>query len=467
MDELISSADSSEVPIKVFVGDNLGSRTLLFKLPMFEFFSRSQVANDRSADEHTQRKLDPNHARKLAIYVLRGFVMTAIRRREQKKEPVPAAFRQVLKMLGEQPYISLQPIVANLRSTTRDGGSMRGRPRQDKSDETICFEFFFGQKDLLWIVDGQHRRWAMELVFQFIKDVRLYAKYPKKALFTTGATDVTDAEMEVWNECAQVSRQATVAIELHLGLNVEEERQLFHDLNNLGKRVEASLSFDFDNSNPVNAFIKDVLIAGNFVEVVEKDVVNWAQDTGALARKDVVAVNAHLFLNKSNVSGAVPPKVEPKKDVALRFWQAVQAIPGFGEQGAKTKTVAAQPVVLKALAKLTYDFAWGKWSDQPELLDALLDGISDVDFSHDNPMWRYYEMDDKERKRNKLTDLGDYLPTTTGNRDIGQFQNGVMRFGAKHNDIFPIIGDMIRWTLKLPSRHEDASAFAAIPQATV
>jgi hypothetical protein len=82
-------------------------------------------------------------------------------------------------------------------------------------------------------------------------------------------------------------------------------------------------------------------------------------------------------------------------------------------------------------------------------------------------MWRYYEMDDKERKRNKLTDLGDYLPTTTGNRDIGQFQNGVMRFGAKHNDIFPIIGDMIRWTLKLPSRHEDASAFAAIPQATV
>src|SRR5262249_61853466 len=74
MDELLSSADSSEVPIKVFVGDNLGSRTLLFKLPMFEFFSRSQVANDRSADEHTQRKLDPNHARKLAIYILRGFV---------------------------------------------------------------------------------------------------------------------------------------------------------------------------------------------------------------------------------------------------------------------------------------------------------------------------------------------------------------------------------------------------------
>jgi hypothetical protein len=29
-----------------------------------------------------------------------------------------------------------------------------------------------------------------------------------------------------------------------------------------------------------------------------------------------------------------------------------------------------------------------------------------------------------------------------------------MRFGAKHNDIFPIIGDMIRWKLNLPKRGE-------------
>jgi hypothetical protein len=28
-----------------------------------------------------------------------------------------------------------------------------------------------------------------------------------------------------------------------------------------------------------------------------------------------------------------------------------------------------------------------------------------------------------------------------------------MRFGAKHNDIYPIIGDMIRWKLDFPSRH--------------
>jgi hypothetical protein len=31
----------------------------------------------------------------------------------------------------------------------------------------------------------------------------------------------------------------------------------------------------------------------------------------------------------------------------------------------------------------------------------------------------------------------------------------VFRFGAKHNDIYPILGDMIRWQLKLPSRHAE------------
>lgn len=44
--------------------------------------------------------------------------------------------------------------------------------------------------------------------------------------------------------------------------------------------------------------------------------------------------------------------------------------------------------------------------------------------------------------------LKSYLPSEeTGNRDIGGFNAGLMRFGSKHNDIFPIIGDMIRYQL--------------------
>jgi hypothetical protein len=468
LDELMGSADAAETPIKVFVGNNLGNRTFHFEMPMYDFFNRSEVANDREAsEEYAQRRLDPTHARKLAVFILRGLVSAAIRQREMRGKPVPPAFTRVMNVLGSQPYCAVQPIVANLRTCERDGRGMRGRLREARdTGEALCFEFYLALKDVLYIIDGQHRRWAMELVFQFLKDVQLNGKYPKRSLYPAETTDVPENEMDVWLECKELSRQFTVSIELHLGLSVAEERQLFHDLNNLGKRVEAGLSFEFDNSNPVNAFIKEELLGTGIVKVVEKDIVNWNDDTGAIARKNLVAVNAHLFLNKSNITGAIPSKVDPKKEVARQFWHAVTAIPGFGEPGAKATTVAAQPVVMKALAKLTYDFAFDKHPN-PGLLQQLFDGMTDGDdlFSHENPMWRYFEMNDKERRLNGLSGLSDYLPKTQGNRDIGQFQDGVMRFGAKHNDIYPIIGDMIRWRLGLPSRHEGASI--EIPEAVV
>src|SRR4051812_39822403 len=83
-----------------------------------------------------------------------------------------------------------------------------------------------------------------------------------------------------------------------------------------------------------------------------------------------------------------------------------------------------------------------------------LSDLTDIDLSHDNPMWRYYEYSSEERRHHGLEGLAEYLPADEGgNRDIGSFQAGVMRFGAKHNDIYPIIGDMIRWKLGLSARH--------------
>lgn len=189
---------------------------------------------------------------------------------------------------------------------------------------------------------------------------------------------------------------------------------------------------------------------------MEREVKEWKDDEGAITLKDAVAVNAILFLNKTNIAGAMPGAVKEKSPTAKAFWEAVNAISGFGEHGAKEKTVAAQPVVLKALAKLVFDFGFSarRPANGQELLDTLLGSVTDLDFSHENPMWRYYELSDEERATFGLEGLADYLPPAEGgNRDIGSYQSGVMRFGAKHNDIYPILGDMIRWKLGLPSRH--------------
>jgi hypothetical protein len=333
-----------------------------------------------------------------------------------------------------------------------------------KFEETACFKLFLSQKHVLWVIDGQHRRKAMELVFNFLDAVRSTGAYPKKSSLFLSETGIASREEQtVWEECFAVARgYATVMAEVHLGLRAEEERQLFHDLNNLGKKVEASLALQFDNSNPINLFIKEKLIKGLGMTVIEKDVTDWNDDTGAISRKDLVAINAILFLNKTNIGGATPTVVTPKEAVARRFWEAVDAIPGFGEEGAKERTVAAQPVVLKALAKLVYDFAFSPRRDEvsaDQSLEKLLSGISDIDFTHANPMWRYYEFDDQHRTATNLSGLATYLPPSDdrANRDLGSFQNGFMRFGAKHNDIFPLIGDMIRWSLGLPARsHKSA-----------
>jgi hypothetical protein len=269
---------------------------------------------------------------------------------------------------------------------------------------------------------------------------------------------VTAEELEVWNEIFQAARQScNVIVDVHLGLNAEQERQVFHDLNNLAKPVAASLAYQFDSSNPVNVFIKEQLIEDGawHCRVVDRDTTDWHDDDGAIAYKDLVAINARLFINKTTISSATPTEVLPRAPIAREFWTAVAKIAHWGRAGAKTKTVAAQPVVLKAAAKVVYDFAFGRESD-PERLRGFIDAIPQIDLSHQNPCWRYYELTPQERST-RLPGLDSYLPVSGdgANRDIGGWDasEGVFRFGAKHNDIVPILADMMRWMARLPSRH--------------
>ena len=469
LSQAFQAADSSLRPFNVLTGFNLGNNTLLLNIPMHQFYEMSAVANEKGLAEQAhdgpiaQRKLDPKHATKLAIYILKGLVNAAIISRRASGEEISEAFLRIQKSLGKQPYMSLQPIVANLRPPfCKPGGEGLQWTQLQPGGITV----HLGDKDVLWVVDGQHRRFALEIVFDFLKDIKMTHEYPKRVkLFPFEKGHVMQAdELAVWMEVFEVARTSCrMMVEVHLGLNSDQERQLFHDLNNLGKKIENSLAFSFDNSNPINLFIKDELVEGSILSahVVEKDIIDWHKDPGAITWKDLTAINAVLFLNKTNITGAQPAEIEERKDVAREFWESVSRIDDFGQAQARKKTVAAQPVLLKALGKLTYDFAFGRAKD-PALLSKLISGIPKLDLSHQNPMWRYYEMTPTERASSGLSGLAEYLPLDTvdgelsqgANRDLGRFEPGeqVMRFGAKHNDIFPLLGDMIRWRLQLPSR---------------
>lgn len=327
--------------------------------------------------------------------------------------------------------------------------------------ETAGFKVFLAERHILWVIDGQHRRHAADLCIEFLEGVRQTGRYPSKGavLYPNKGQAVSEQEMVVWNETYEAARSyATLTVEVHLGLNIDQERQLFHDLNRLGKKVDASLAFQFDGSNPITHFIKNKLVSDLGISITEVEPKDWSDDTGALLLKDVVAINAIAFLNKGNISGATPAVVEPREPTIQELWQRIAEIPNFGESRAKEKTVASQPVVLKALAKITYDlkFSNRRPEDAEELFSEFLSKVADVDFSHTNPMWNFYNLTEGQKVDANLKGLDAYLPEDQDgvNRDIGSIQGSYMRFGAKHNGIYPILADMIRWSTGLPSRRE-------------
>lgn len=465
LEDALQNQNSLGRPIKTFVGYNSGNRTFTLLMSLFELHEFTAVANDPGG-EIVQRKLDMPHATEIARYVLKALLASVERKFTVHGKLIPAALNKLFQDMGRQPYLSIPPLVASFRDCLPNGTNLKVEALTTAADGTACFKIYINHGDVFWIVDGQHRRKGIQLVYEFLDYVNTYKKYPGKgSLYSPKEKkdNLTSEELLIWNECFAMSKSCTVNLEVHLGLNADQERQLFHDLNNLARRVEKGLALQFDNSNPVNSFIKEVLIddlihAENF-EIFSQDKVNWSDETPGLTRKDLVSINAHLILNKTTINNATPLMLEGKQEIARQFWEKVLAIPGMTQASPRKNTVAAQPVVLKALAKLTFDFFFGKnreWTTQ-ENQTKLFECFSQFDFSHSNPIWQYYTMSEDEIRTNNLEGLRDYLPDDNeGNRDLGSLDaNGEFRFGVRHNDIFPIIGDMIRWKLGLPKRKKE------------
>lgn len=452
---------SDDEPINALVGYNLGNLTWASDVPLAKFVEWSEIANDADRGDIAQRKLDPAHAKNLAGFMLKGLVNAAIMKRKLQGKEIPDGFSEVQNKLGTKPYCALQPVVANIRAIDPNKPSIRADRAVTQRGETVGFKVFMPRSYRWWVVDGQHRRFGGEMVMEWLRDVTRSGKYPGRGGIVDLKGEVTPDEMTVWLDALECARSfATIKIEFHLGLNIDQERQLFHDLNNLGKKINVSQATEFDQGNPINHFVRETIEEELGVITTDRDIKEWSKDDGSMLKKDLAGVNAIAFLNRTNVKSATPTVVQERGPSIERLWRAIIALPGFGKPGARLKTVAAQPVVLKALAKLTFDLLFS--NRRPEngeaLFDMLIDRLPDIDFSHGNPIWQFYQMSEADRAKNGISELAEYLPnrgieTSDSNRDVGAYQGGIMRFGAKHNDIFPIIADMIRWKLKLPNRH--------------
>jgi hypothetical protein len=118
-------------------------------------------------------------------------------------------------------------------------------------------------------------------------------------------------------------------------------------------------------------------------------------------------------------------------------------IPSMLDRQHKLRTVSAQPVVLKAIAKLYYDTFFGKNENlrNEENQNKLIDGLNDFDFSHTNPAWRYYILPLEQRAAEGLDGLSSYLLKMT--REQSETLALMMK-KAKHLDFQELITTFIR-----------------------
>ena len=228
----------------------------------------TEIANEQSKNTAfiSQRRLDVDHAKDIAVYMVKGLLSAALRKKQKLEQQISARFEEVRKQFGIQPYLSIPPIVASLRNCNFGGTNLNVKALKTEQGETVAFKIFLNPGDTLWVVDGQHRRKGIQYVKEFLDYIQTYHKYPLKgplAIYKYATKeDLGSEELQIWADCLEQLRACTVAIEVHLGLDENQERQLFHDLNNYGKKVDKSLALRFDASNPVNNFIVSDLIDG-------------------------------------------------------------------------------------------------------------------------------------------------------------------------------------------------------------
>jgi hypothetical protein len=467
--DLNSQVDSTGRWHQMLMGDNLGRKTLKFSMSLKDFIDGSSVGNrttietiqQHQGEFHAQRNLDTVHANGLARYTLMGLVRAGIRSVNGAVDP------SILKMrdeLGDPAYVSLQPVVCNIRTCAANGTDLRIRDVGEGSGlETGAYQVMIGAKQLMWVVDGQHRREGFSRVVDFLRKINQTYKYPAKGLFVPSSYNgniIDGTTHNFWAKILEIAlTQATISIECHLGLNENEEQQLFYDLNSKGKKVTQSLAYQYDHTDPINKFIAEDIIEDELLgfKPSEKDTSDWQADDGSLSRKDINTVTCLLALGKSNSKSATPALVEARREYLKRFWKIIASTDGFGEPKAKSNTLLAQPVVLKAIAKLGFDLAHGHQNIRDEgsykkLCDAIIS--NDLDFSHKNQLWQALLMSADEREQ-ALPGISKYVhvPTDT-NLDAGTYDedNGWMRFGSRHNDIYPRLGDTIRYALSLRPR---------------
>src|SRR6266404_9677718 len=241
---------------------NQGKPTFTGRLTLEQFSDLTVVHNRRWAEDAggdsmdlvTQREIIDAHANGLAAFMLQGLVAATIERAAEESYP-PRLLEDLTKLqdrVGRSQHYGLPQVTLVLQD----------EPEllliKDQGDEPVAARLSMPAGRLFIVADGQHRREAARRVREFLTQIILDRRIPKSGKFYPAQTDpVSVTELEAWIAIQDTFRSWTlISYEAHIGLNVQQARQMFTNYNCNVKPVKADLNLEFDQSNPINQFAK-------------------------------------------------------------------------------------------------------------------------------------------------------------------------------------------------------------------
>ena len=398
--------------------NNLGSTTFTTSIDVGTFLTQSEVGNDLSRGHVTQRPLNIPHATGMAAFNLSALINAVCKKYEAKFGELPQEVVEVFDHVSPKSYYAWAPLVCSVRFPLTE---ILGDPDKTTGEWTLRLR----PDQILWVVDGQHRRKGLEYTRDWLSKMTTERKYPRlKEAFPAGLRNVSDQALVFWQMALQEFVSSfSITAELHFGMTIDQERQLFYFLNDLSRSVPSSVAQSFDKDNVINVFthelVKDFIPSGL---VSDKGQVDW--ENAVWVRRDSLnGINAKLLLNRGNIDGAKSSVVTPRLADARAFWKAVLALPGITDRKA---SLAAQPAMLKAIAKCYYDLMWARGSGRKALpadtAEKFLAALPLVDFSHGNLIWR----------------------GAAGKPTGVLHTDGSYRFSPTHNEIVPYLAATLR-----------------------
>jgi hypothetical protein len=390
--------NSSVLTSRVLVNCNLGNTTITTAVPMKTFFGMSVVANRENADseeEIAQRNLNMPHAKKLAIYMVKGIMQYAQTLRKEDGEAPSAVIDDILDIIGRNVYTSVQPFVCNIRNCGQDLTELGYADQFDASGFPVGSTVRLSNKTLFYLVDGQHRREAMRIILDFFRVSQSVKRLPKTSLLAPYKITDPIAFSDAMAELLEIAEtEPTAQVECHLGLTIEEERQLFADMNNRARKVEHNIVTTFDASNPICSLVTDLR---------SKEATTASSE---ISMDKAISITSKIIGNNYKPKPCTPLFVRERANVAHDFWKSVT----INKKNNPSNTNMLNSMgILKALATLLFRYNFAKTANE-SISSKLIDLIKNYNFDlKTNPVFKIQLLSDDELGKENLTYIKDRL----------------------------------------------------------